>query len=1337
MAQQQSQGQLEAKVGALNAGLQSLEYVIRKLREQGLEGGKIFESLAETISNLVKAEQQLTADLEKQKIVFKNNSEQLAVYTSLQSKAEGQVKKTQKVIAGLLSDQIEKTKLTTRVEAEAAARRYEANKSQEKNELSLLDTIILRMNRERQENDKLAAEVEAAEKRRKRIQELNIAEIERQQIAAFNRNVEALKQREQRRESIQNKWDERRRKRAREAEAEKKRVAKAQFDRDLKIIRSGAGSARKRLDAEIAYLKKSLEAAKNNAEERAKLEGMIAQAEGQRRDTGFAGGLRRGFAGRGLGRAVGQLTGIGSAVQAIRGVFRALQSAITDSFKAAVDFEAQLAQLQAVTGITDSELSQLEKSVLDVAGSTTFTSEQIVELQTELGKLGFATGEIVAATEGIARTAQALGEQVGPVAQKVGQILNQYNLTAAETEKISDTLVSTINSSALSFEGFGTALQYIGPLAAQAGGTFQETAGAMAILADNGFTASRIGTGLRGILTELSSTGEDLTSVVQRLAKEQLSFSRAVELVGKRNAAQLISLIENVDVLSDAEGKYYELGSALVASSQQTDTFRGNTQLLNSAINKLQISFGNLIKSSGILKLALRLIDEEGFKAAKTAELLAGVSADSLAESADKAARRMSALLANQEFYTEQELRTRRFQIANDVVRETAMKEQVARQKELQELLDSGNLSLYEEFEVRNELSDLNTEIVSAQEQSRATVLDLIDNTREQLLLDKERKKIQDEFNDDLEKRAEKRRNEGLSLRQAVKFQVENEEKQEAIGERIAAAREEAKELEGEALTLKNAQIEQLKAEQQSYVNLLFSKEEMFAFAQKEYELEFKTLSNGIRERRAQLKSEQELIKLKAKTNKQEIDNLSVQIENTSNAQEKEELTRKQQGLIQENIGFEKELADLQRDANSDIQEDLDKVSAILKTQRNLWKQAKFSDDSIRLLDKASQRLKSYQQNVADLAVDFPEAIAAGDRLAQNLQKRFADTLADGGLLAEADISEINAIIDKTFADFNLSEEQLAAMRAYVFSFMKPDKKTKDETKKEVDRLFKIILDQLPDVLSEYNQTALENTKNRLDAELDAIRERYKIEEQIIKNQLQQGLITESQFRTKQQELKRKQIQEENEINKKIFEAEKKADINNVLIETAEAIAANAIKNFESTETTGATLKTALGYAAIVAAGAAKADAIRRRKFFPVQFEEGGIVNGPSHAQGGVPFTVQGQGGYEMEGGEFIVNKKAAAFHRSLLERINSSMKPNTAPIPQQFATGGLVAAQRAAQVTVNAQTEESVNYLKAIAHASISTANDMKKPVRAVVSSRDLSNNETERRLRERNDRI
>jgi hypothetical protein len=49
----------------------------------------------------------------------------------------------------------------------------------------------------------------------------------------------------------------------------------------------------------------------------------------------------------------------------------------------------------------------------------------------------------------------------------------------------------------------------------------------------------------------------------------------------------------------------------------------------------------------------------------------------------------------------------------------------------------------------------------------------------------------------------------------------------------------------------------------------------------------------------------------------------------------------------------------------------------------------------------------------------------------------------------------------------------------------------------------------------------------------------------------------------------------------------------------------------------------------------------------------------------------------------------------------------------------------------------ESVDYLKAIAEATTSTAIQTSKPVRAFVTSSDLRTNETERRLRDRNDKI
>lgn len=1157
---------------------------------------------------------------------------------------------------------------------------------------------------------------------------------------------------------------------------QQQRVTKKAMEADLEKIRNSNNSAKERERIELEYFKKLQSQYKKNGKKYKEMQKEIDRInEASAKRPTFFQGLKEGLSGGGaFGKLLGRINLLALATKAFQKVQQLLTEAIVGSFKAAVDFEAQLAQLQAVTGINNKELKRLEKSILDVAGSTKFTSEEIVLLQTELGKLGFSVDEIADSTLAVAETAQALGEKVAPVAQKIGQILNQYNLQASETVNISDTLVSTINSSALSFEGFGTALQYIGPLGAEVGTTFRETSTAMAILADNGFTASRIGTGLRGILTELSSTGKDLITVVKELAEEEISLSEAVELVGKRNAAQLISLIDNVDVLSDLENKYYSVGAAAIASAQQVDTYAGNLDLLKSAFNRVQIEFGNFLKYTGLLKLGLRILDKEGLKTAQAMGFLSNVDPTLFSEGLDKAAENFVALGgAANEFKDRNAIANKEAEKLYRDVLTPLQREYLENEERLAEIdkFNTDNYGKLGEFsqEYRDSLAKEETALRARQEVIKdykiteeerlaiqENIADQIQRQGEQLRLQNARDVIEENYKEQLEEFQALRDNENMTLEEGLALRTSINAKEDELRAVLKDQKttvedrkktlqtmikdgdpQEAIDRAKEDVRLAEVRLEQYQQELTNLVNTNISKEELFSLAQKEYEVEFGRLRNKIAARKQELKAETDLLDLKIKTNQEEIDSLAIQIQNTTDKEKQAELAEKQKKLIEEQTQTEAQRARLQQAAYSDVNSFVSELEDKLEYQNQLWKDAGFKPDQLRILEKANERLTAIGQSLAEMELDLPEAISAAENLAKSLQDRFKDTLKDGGMLSEADQEEINKAIADTFKDFNLTPEQQEAISAYIFSSLKPGKKTEDDLKKEAKKLAEFVLGEVAEAAEEYNKTALENTTNRLRSELAAVKNRYKTEEDILKSQLDNQLITESQFRAKQKEIRKKQLQEENEINRKIFEAQKKADLRSVAIDTFEAIASNVIENFGTQPTGTAAVQSALGYAAIVAAGAAKADAIRRRQFFPVQFEEGGFVTGPSHAQGGVPFTVQGQGGYEMEGGEFIVNKKAAAFHRSLLERINGSYKPNTNIQPMQFAQGGLVEAQRAAQINVNAHSEESVNYLKAIAHATISTATDMKKPTRAFITSKDLSNNETERRLRERNDRI
>lgn len=66
----------------------------------------------------------------------------------------------------------------------------------------------------------------------------------------------------------------------------------------------------------------------------------------------------------------------------------------------------------------------------------------------------------------------------------------------------------------------------------------------------------------------------------------------------------------------------------------------------------------------------------------------------------------------------------------------------------------------------------------------------------------------------------------------------------------------------------------------------------------------------------------------------------------------------------------------------------------------------------------------------------------------------------------------------------------------------------------------------------------------------------------------------------------------------------------------------------------------------------------------------GGVLSGPSHARGGIPFSVGGRVGFEAEGGETIINRRSSQMFRNQLSAINQ------AGGGVAFANGGVVGSE-------------------------------------------------------------
>jgi hypothetical protein len=1037
----------------------------------------------------------------------------------------------------------------------------------------------------------------------------------------------------------------------------------------------------------------------------------IAEAEEKKRDfrAGFAGQLTP----RAIGGALGSLTKYLGLYQAINAAQRVFRELTIGSVREAIAFEKALANLGAVAGATNEEVSMLGKNALSVAGATKFTAEEIVGLQTELSKLGFSAQDVVSATQGVAFTAQALGAPLDAVAQQTGKVINQFDLLIEQAGFVGDVLVTAINNSALSFDSFGTAIQYVGPIAKNLGLTFEQTAGAMAVLADNGFTASRVGTGLRGIFTELARTSADVEASLKSLAEQNISLSEAVDLVGKRNAAQLITLLKNIDAIDEGNSKYYEQGRALQSAAKQVDNFSGQMGLLNSAFREFQINIGESISNSNILLSVLDAFFPSAGKTARGFQAINEVGFDAFNKGAKEVETGANALNKSLELLG-------------------------ISQEEYQRSLDRLNVTetsfldyLPEGF---SKIGDEALAQVQKVDGFRMKLEEVAEESRKQTLISEGQKIATDEYEESVRR-----------LTQAFEDQINvNDEVDDTAG-RIISQIEQYNAIistgiktETDAFGVKSKMVEATEDEILKYkglvvalqgyldqlTNISFNEDDLNKKRQKEKK-------DAIRKEREDVK---ERIKLQKDITAQEIANINERAKIESSrpsvtAAELADIENERQILVSE--AYKKKAAAI----SEIIPVYEENIKIVEEATKAAEKQAEILGSEV--INDAAKAFKDYSSEFDKIKQSYIDGNISLDEYRQKLDETqssfdsYIETLIATNSVSE-EVAKVLRELSDSYRDVSSATEETSSKTEEVSEKTKEAKKDWEDFKDEFkDTLWADIaskaVDALGESLGEFNDTALENTKNRLDQELDAVASRYDIEAQILKSQLDNQLITESQYRLKQTELRKAQIAEENSLNRQIFEAEQKQDRNDAGLEGLEAAAQSYIEAFKTYEPVTAVIVGSIGAGIAAAQASAQIAAINQRKFFPKKFAEGGVVSGPSHEQGGVPFSVQGQTGYEMEGGEYIVNKRATAMHRDLLERINKSGRINPTVGKMKFAEGGLVSTP----------ASESVDYLKAIAEATTSTAIGVSKPVRAYVSDKDLRTNETERRIRDRNDKV
>ena len=282
--------------------------------------------------------------------------------------------------------------------------------------------------------------------------------------------------------------------------------------------------------------------------------------------------------------SIGNLVTGGLLTGGIQQAGQAFIRVIKDMANIVKEFDQASADLASILGKSKKQISALTKDAKRLGATTAFTATQVLQLQTELAKLGFSESEILSSTEAIENFSIAVGTDAASAAALAGGTLRAFQIDAKDTARVASVLAVATTKSALDFQKLNDSLSTVGPIARLAGFSLERTTALLGVLSDNNVKASTSGVALRKIFFELSKQGITFEAAMNKIRKATDKTKAALDLFGDRAALSAVLLSENADAADKMEESITNSNEALrIMVEQRLDTVAGQLTLLRSA----------------------------------------------------------------------------------------------------------------------------------------------------------------------------------------------------------------------------------------------------------------------------------------------------------------------------------------------------------------------------------------------------------------------------------------------------------------------------------------------------------------------------------------------------------------------------------------------------------------------------------------------------------------------------------------------------------------------------------------------------------------------------------
>lgn len=244
-------------------------------------------------------------------------------------------------------------------------------------------------------------------------------------------------------------------------------------------------------------------------------------------------------------------------------------------------------------------MAKMKRQVSDLASTYGESQQELAEGQQELIKRGYSSAQAVQAFGQYVKAAAATGEDFNEVTQVGSATLEAFDMrqtkTYSNSKKVLNAIAYAADMTASNFKSLGVGMEYVSSYAHQAGLSLEETAAALGILSNNGLEAQKAGTGLRKVISSLSSPTKDAEKALDSIGLKTSnfvsksgklkSFSQIFGLLAKHTAK--LSNVKKVDLLHRIFGQTGQNAAGVFLTNAQS-ALKGTAEGVDELTSKVK-----------------------------------------------------------------------------------------------------------------------------------------------------------------------------------------------------------------------------------------------------------------------------------------------------------------------------------------------------------------------------------------------------------------------------------------------------------------------------------------------------------------------------------------------------------------------------------------------------------------------------------------------------------------------------------------------------------------------------------------------------------------------------